>query len=64
MKRAKSGNFIYKNNLSQVNNLPTQKDKKISQYQEIYFILIIKIVKLIQIVIQNLMRIIKLKILT
>ena len=28
MKRAKSGNFIYKNNLSQVNNLPTQKDKK------------------------------------
>ena len=28
MKRAKSGNFIYKNNLSQVNNLTTQKDKK------------------------------------
>jgi hypothetical protein len=28
MKRAKSGNFIYKNNLSQVNNLPAQKDKK------------------------------------
>jgi len=28
MKRAKSGNFIYKNNISQVNNLTTQKDKK------------------------------------
>lgn len=28
MKRAKSGNFIYKSNISQVNNLTTQKDKK------------------------------------
>ena len=27
MKRAKSGNFIYKNNISQVNTLTTQKDK-------------------------------------